>query len=178
MLIRVESASCPWGIPSPKVLLSGVVPDSQCSELIFPTGKPLRDKLTDRGYQINYVGSQVSGDTISQRCPARRPLADGWPTAARRAQVDSPHTFTIFSRRIRRTSSCFTSAPMTFSAGHASANDVRLILDEIDRLQPKCLGGPGSKIINQATPPCPLCTTTTAYNDALDAMVRTTAERQ
>ena len=147
---------------------SGVIPDSDQYYLSYR--KALRDKLADRGYQIDYVGSQVSGNAIFS--DAQHEGHGGWV-----ADGDSPYG------SIRPNIYNFLEANPAdiillhigtndVGAGHASADDVRLILDEIDRYSPS-VWVVLALIINRATPPCPLCATTTAYNDALDAMVRT-----
>ena len=146
---------------------SGVIPDSQPYYLSYR--KALKEKLADREYQIDYVGGRVSGDAIFS--DAQHEGHGGWV-----ADGDSPYG------SIRQNVYNFLEANPAdiillhigtndVNAGHASANDIRLILDEIDRHSPD-VWVVLALIINQADPPCPLCTTTTAYNDAVDAMAR------
>jgi lysophospholipase L1-like esterase len=147
---------------------SGVVPDSQQYYLSYR--KALRDKLTDRGYQINYVGSQVSGDAIFS--DAQHEGHGGWVADGGPAGTSIAPNVYNFLEANPADIVLLHIGTNDVGAGHASADDVRLILDEIDRYSPS-VWVVLALIINQATPPCPLCTTTTAYNDALDAMVRT-----
>jgi len=147
---------------------SGVVPDSQQYYLSYR--KALRDKLTDRGYQIDYVGSQVSGNAIFS--DAQHEGHAGW--VADGGSPDVSIRPNVYNFLVANPADIILLHIGTndVSAGHASANDVSLILDEIDRYSPS-VWVVLALIVNQATPPCPLCTTTTAYNDALDAMVQT-----
>ena len=147
---------------------SGVVPDSPQYYLSYR--KALRDKLTDRGYQINYVGSQVSGDAIFS--DAQHEGHGGWVADGGSAGTSIAPNVYNFLEANPADIVLLHIGTNDVSAGHASADDVRLILDEIDRYSPS-VWVVLALIINRATPPCALCTTTTAYNDALDAMVRT-----
>ena len=132
--------------------------------------KALRDQLASRGYQINYVGSQVSGDTIFS--DAQHEGHGGWVADGGPAGVSIRPNVYNFLVANPADIVLLHIGTNDVGAGHASANDVRLILDEIDRYSPS-VWVVLALIINRATPPCALCTTTTAYNDALDAMVRT-----
>ena len=147
---------------------SGVVPDSQQYYLSYR--KALRDKLTDRGYQIDYVGSQVSGNAIFS--DAQHEGHGGWVADGGSADVSIRPNVYNFLVANPADIILLHIGTNDISAGHGSADDVRLILDEIDRYSPD-VWVVLALIINRATPPCPLCTTTTAYNDALDAMVQT-----
>jgi hypothetical protein len=147
---------------------SGVVPDSQQYYLSYR--KALRDKLTTRGYQIDYVGSQLGGDAIFS--DAQHEGHGGWV-------ADGPSAYgsirpNVYNFLVANPADIVLLHIGTndVSGGHAYASDVNSILDEIDRYSPN-VWVVLALIINRATPPCPLCTTTTAYNDALDAMVRT-----
>ncbi len=147
---------------------SGVVPDSQQYYLSYR--KALRDKLTDRGYQIDYVGSQVSGNAIFS--DAQHEGHPGWVADGGAPDVSIRPNVYNFLVANPADVVLLHIGTNDVNGGHASANDVSLILDEIDRYSPG-VWVVLALIVNQANPPCPLCTTTTAYNDALDAMVQT-----
>ena len=158
----------PLGDSITKGSISGVVPDLDQNYLSYR--KALKDKLTDRGYQINYVGSQVSGDAIFS--DAQHEGHGGWVADGGPAGTSIASNVYNFLEANPADIVLLHIGTNDVGAGHASANDVRLILDEIDRYSPS-VWVVLALIINRATPPCALCTTTTAYNDALDAMVRT-----
>jgi lysophospholipase L1-like esterase len=147
---------------------SGVVPDSPQYYLSYR--KALRDKLTDRGYQIDYVGSQVSGNAIFS--DAQHEGHGGWVADGGPADVSIRPNVYNFLVANPADIVLLHIGTNDVDAGHAYASDLASILDEIDRYSPN-VWVVLALIINRATPPCALCTTTTAYNDALDAMVRT-----
>ena len=147
---------------------SGVVPDSQQYYLSYR--KALRDKLMDRGYQIDYVGSQVSGNAIFS--DAQHEGHGGWVADGGSADVSIRPNVYNFLVANPADIVLLHIGTNDVSGGHAYASDVNSILDEIDRYSPN-VWVVLALIINRTTPPCPLCTTTTAYNDALETMVRT-----
>jgi lysophospholipase L1-like esterase len=147
---------------------SGVVPDSPQYYLSYR--KALRDQLATRGYQIDYVGSQVSGNAIFS--DAQHEGHGGWVADGGPADVSIRPNVYNFLVANPADIVLLHIGTNDVGAGHAYASDVASILDEIDRYNPN-VWVVLALIINRATPPCALCTTTTAYNDALDAMVQT-----
>jgi hypothetical protein len=143
---------------------SGVVPDERPYWVSYR--KPLLGKLTSAGYDIDFVGSELSGEAVFDD-PQHEGHA-GW-TAFDPARPGSPSILKNVYGFLKANPADIVLLHVgtnDVSEGHADASEIDAILDEIDRHGEK-VWVILALIVNRVNPPCTKCMETTRFNDAV-----------